>query len=102
MRNTVHKNGTYFIYQLQYDIAIDTCVRTIGPLHASKFFDFKLCLMRYTDHKNGTPNEGRRSRFVITIYFTSEVQLNTAVIQKSQPCFLNFLLWHHSASVYHH
>ena len=97
-----------FINSSMY-IAIDTCVRTTGPLHAPKLFDFKLCLMRHTDHKNGSPSEARRSRFVITIYFTSEVQLNTGTefcqlycFTKKSTLFPKLLLWHHSAHVYHH
>ena len=39
-------------------------VRTTGPLHELKLFNFKLCLMRRTDHKNGTPSVARRPRLV--------------------------------------
>ena len=34
-----------------------------------KLFNDKLHLMRCTDHKNGTPFEARRPRFVYIIYF---------------------------------
>ena len=36
--------------------------RTTGPFHEPKLFNFKLCLMRRTDHKNGTPSVARRPR----------------------------------------
>ena len=39
-------------------------VRATGPLHEPKLFNFKLCLMRRTDHKNGTPSVARRPRLV--------------------------------------
>ena len=39
-------------------------VKTTGPIHKPKLFNFKLCLLRRTDHTNGTPNVARRSRLV--------------------------------------
>ena len=49
-------------------------VRTTGPLHEPKLFNFKLCLMRRTDHKNGTPSVARRPRLV-SLYFIHNTYL---------------------------
>ena len=46
-------------------------VRTTGPLHEPKLFNFKLCLMRPTDHKNGTLSVARRPRLVLYIQVRS-------------------------------
>ena len=43
-------------------------VRTIGPPHNPKLFDFKSCLMRRTDHKNGTLSLARRPWLVIYMH----------------------------------
>ena len=55
------------IYQLQYVYRNWHVrrVRTTDLLHAPKLFNFKLCLMRYSDLKNSTPSEARMPRLVI-------------------------------------
>ena len=45
-------------------------VRTTGPLHKPKLFNFKLRSVRHTDHKNGAPSEARRPTLVLYVYIT--------------------------------
>ena len=40
-------------------------VRTTVPLDKPKIFNFKLRLIRWTDHKNGTPSVAKRPRLVL-------------------------------------
>ena len=67
-------------------------VRTTESLHEPKPFNFKLRLMRHTDHKNGTPSVGRIPMLVphyksiikeffshINIYYTHQPLLSTII-----------------------
>ena len=46
-------------------------VGTTGPVHAPKFFKVKLCLMRWTDHKNGTIMILQVVSFIAVIFIAS-------------------------------
>ena len=59
-------------------------VRTTGPLHEPKHFNFKLRLMRHTDHKNGTPSVAKRPRLVINKNFQKRHPENrTSLVNQS-------------------